>query len=216
MRTKNRRPLYEREQENLDLQTDTMRIMQLLILHQRPDDGLSWTSEAIGVHLTDAQPWQVKDALLWLQRRGYIELIRGSRWSKTTEGEQWYNEEFRRTELNTGASDYAFRHEALTGMTEGGRRSRLKWAALPSPARNYAPGNRIEREIIELCLRYNRIRAIAAKLGRTIEETNEGFASGEIHTCNQCGELKPHHRDNSKDGWQIACVDCRKVRRKRA
>lgn len=212
---------FERDQRRIENTQNSMKVLELMVQHQRRTergtftDGLIWSAKMIGEQIgLDIK--RTNTALKCLLRRGLVEK-RGREWFTTSEARDAFSEDVRSVALSLGGSDHAFRTEALTGCDELGHETKLSRAVLPFSARNYEPGNRIERETINAVLRYNHIRAVAAKLGRTIEETNEGFASGAIHQCNQCGEVRWHHRHGGKGGeFQHACTDCMRARRRRA
>lgn len=67
---------------------DAMRVLALIVRHQRPGDGLEWTCEAIAGCLPTLEPWQTEEALIWLLKQKFIERS-GEQWFVTERGCLW-------------------------------------------------------------------------------------------------------------------------------
>ena len=222
--TKSQGQPFAREQRQIERQQDAMRVLELMVRHQNrtgPDDysdGLAWTVEMLAFHLASMTEEEIGGALRWLYRRGYVEQGRGQ-WFTTKEGRSWLCDETKSVVLASGAAVSEFRNEALTGTDRDGHRSRLTWAALPSPVAVNNHENAVEASAINQCMLANKMRAIAAKLGLDLDETSEGIRTGRVRKCKGIEGVEPHwgvfHRANEKNGkrWQSLCVECRKKQR---
>jgi len=211
-------PSYVVEQNRIDLYQNTMRVMALMVQHQsRTDistfvDGMRWTAETIGTQIPDINKTKIKAALKWLVDNLFIEK-RGEEWFVKPEGIDAFREEMTTTSIATGSIIQAFRDEALTGCDDRGKQSSLSKVALPEIGHHHGNANKPENKMIRHCLIMDKIRKLAIKYGQTIDKTTSEIVEGVIHQCNQCGQYKRHHKDNSKNGWQSACIDCRKSQR---
>lgn len=194
---------------------DEMRVLELLAQYhcETGDSSVSWTAASISRQLSMG----IKTIESALERLSFIEHVysAGQEWYITQEGLDSFDS------INSGMFDnletpyHAWRIEALTGVTSNGQRSSITWAALDSgKQRNMV--NSAEHAIVDACGMSEHVRRIAERLGMTADDVLESMVSGEIHRCSSCGRQQLHHADRTRNGWQGACIECRRERRSAA
>ena len=214
--------MFVMEQNRIDNEQNAMRVLELMIQYQNRterngfDDGLSWTIDMISAQLNIVDINEAQNAIELLSKRGLVER-RGRGWFYTEDGLNTFRDELKALSISAGKEDIEFRNEALTGIDRNGRRSKLTWAALPKSSINHGSNNRVEEDTLKECIRMSLIRSIAAKLGKTIDETMNAIEIGQIKTCAKCGEYAWHYRHNGTNGkkFQSSCVNCIKKARKK-
>lgn len=176
------------------------------------------TTSAIYSHVHASRD-DIDAALTNLLHRGLASLGRGE-YRLSEEGRELYesltratrqnnvvtNDEYDGRKLNTTE----FRDEALSGLTQNGKKSPINRAALPM-IEDIRSG--IIEPALEIAMQY---RKIADQLNISTTEVHMGLASGEIRWCGGCKRWGKFHQHKSRpNGWQQYCVNCRKHKVKR-
>jgi hypothetical protein len=208
------------------------RILQLLFRFQiKTDDGgnfqyletrIHWDKNAILAHIQVGDSpgslsiESVSCALLNLikMKPALVYPDRGQ-WFITTDGCQYYVDitSYRNTIVVN--KDLLFKNEALTGMTSGGNKSKLTWAALPFSSVNHNPNNSVESAMVRECAAVEEVRAVAKYYDTTPDVAAEWMRTEEVHRCNRCRKQRRHHRHGGANGkrWQSVCIECQRANR---
>lgn len=210
-------------QELIDIDQNAMRILVLMVQHQRRtafgsfEDGLRWYTKMIADHLRVDESAAMR-ALNHLQNAGKVER-RGDEWFITLEGTESLQADIKSVGLNLGSWAREFRDEALSGMARSGARTTIENAALPyaSPP-PYATTNRTEDKAIAGCDRELAVANIAIAVGLPLDETRDGLNTGRVRRCNgtdpwHWGVFHAHGGKSGKK-WQSLCIECRRKIRK--
>jgi RNA polymerase-binding transcription factor DksA len=223
---------FSEEQSRIDTDANALRILGMLKRFQAKSlsdnddstrsaldriirDGLLWTAKMIELQLSGMTEKTTRDALAVLLKRGLVQKGKNEQWFVTFEGRNAYDDEMH-SRLMTCTGEARFRNEALTGVDEQGRRSKLTWAALPCQCEG-GRENRVEQETIDQCTRIERVRRACDRYQIPVDAALEKIKTGEIRYCRECGDdIAIFHRHNGANGkqWQSTCVECRRKQKR--
>jgi len=189
--------------------TEQAGVQIMLLLNQYKT--VSWSIENINKHISGS----IADAVEWLKDN---RLVNGrSKLFLTELGFEYLDGLEHNVSMVTAASEFKFKNEALSGLTEMrsrktglmvSERSELTAAVLPEahkPTTNTTPEDLILRKQRELEAK----QKLAGRLKITTQELECHIASGRLRFCKGCESLQLFD-SNGKGTWRSKCRKCRK------
>ena len=150
-------------------------------------------------------------AIDWLLTRKYVWCPRDA-YGLTHAGTEYVEGLRERTDIGTPSDERKWKDEALTGMTERGKRSRITFGVLPTV--NMPHEYRTPEEMLLDKSRAMRAREdLANRLNVTLDRLNKLIFEGRIMICEKCGE--PGIQDTGAGGRKYkTCRKCRRTAKK--
>jgi hypothetical protein len=193
---------YDTEQSRIDREQFALKILRIMLQYSDIDFS---TDVFLSMFKTSSS--NIQDALSWLCMHGFVGQC-GDSFNVLNGAMHAYRDHTNLEEFKVDVHE--FRTEALTGMDSRGKRSKLTWAALPSPNKPPTVGNYEEVTAISRCTKMNMVRQIAEEVCLTMDETLRGLESGMIKLCSGTNKQAQHWGIFNKKnrGWQHRCMKC--------